>query len=736
MTQEKTIYTGYAFKVDTGSVNQAVQATQTLTKTQSLALTTMRKQADANYEAEVDRLKNIQTKTASALGNIRQYYDQAFETKLRQSNAEQDATAKATSALVQQSSAVKTLASTYTVLTQQEKDAADAADSIAKKTISANQIGSRIAGLGSIIGSEGGQGFRDANQLIQLGGTLGAAGIALGTVAIGLRLITDNSEKAAQALQASSNAYYEVAKAAQEQTTQQLKALYVQAGKDLDFAEAFAKTTNENLTKYIRTHPEFTYPVTGIVAEAFAGLGGTLGGLQGSADDANKKLRDAQNTFNALAIELGDPALKVNDFRLQLKDLGTLLGTDLKKAVDQTMESLKKMESDRVTALSSQTSGVFAQLANEGAARDAIRQAQEDTTQYLTEQMTKRENLVEEGAAAISKIEQQQQEATRKFRQNEAQLQAKADLDALLRLQKHNLKLDQLSALRDVEGFINEVDNFNVDKNTQDAKDTLAKQQRQDDFTEQQRGNQQQIDAQRAANDTKLADFDAAQEKEEKKRKEALTQLNANLENALAQEAKIANDAQQRRQVMAFNHENALTDIAYNSGVAIRAIGDNTLAYLQGLAARSASVTGGAHGGGDGSIITNPSGGGGGTHSTYILPPAISTGQDILAVRQAQANQALSDFYAQYQVGKQVGRQFIPAFASGIDRVPRDLIAMLHQGERVVRAVDNHPGGGRPINVYVSAVVGDVAGKSYVDNKVGGLASDIATGIRRAIDNS
>ena len=107
------------------------------------------------------------------------------------------------------------------------------------------------------------------------------------------------------------------------------------------------------------------------------------------------------------------------------------------------------------------------------------------------------------------------------------------------------------------------------------------------------------------------------------------------------------------------------------------------------LAARAASVTGG-HGGG-GTPDTNPAGGGGGTHNTYQLPPAVATGQDMYAANAAQANQALNDFYAQYQYGASVGRNlFIPAYGSGIDNVPYDQIAKLHKGERVLTAEQNH----------------------------------------------
>lgn len=57
--------------------------------------------------------------------------------------------------------------------------------------VSAQQIGSRIAGLGSVIGGSGSEGFRDVSQLVMLGTSLGAVGVAAGVAAIAVKGYND-----------------------------------------------------------------------------------------------------------------------------------------------------------------------------------------------------------------------------------------------------------------------------------------------------------------------------------------------------------------------------------------------------------------------------------------------------------------------------------------------------------------------------------------------------------------
>lgn len=94
------------------------------------------------------------------------------------------------------------------------------------------------------------------------------------------------------------------------------------------------------------------------------------------------------------------------------------------------------------------------------------------------------EHLAEIDAAA--QYQKENEKALKQFNASEKQIQQRADLERLLRLQQHNLRLDQLAANRDVEGFINERDSYNQQEKAQSAQDDLEKKQRKEAFDQQQ----------------------------------------------------------------------------------------------------------------------------------------------------------------------------------------------------------------------------------------------------------
>ena len=404
---DKTSSVLLKYQVDQGSVSAALGANDKYLA----SMMAIRKQGDQDYQAAVQQANQRQ----DLFRNIGTAASAAYTARVSQLNAEQAATRQTTADIVAHEQQVSALTATYSQLTDAEKKAGAAADDAAKgRSISGSQIASRVAGLGSILGGAGGEGFRDASQLINLVSTAGVAGGVIGVAALAFKSVTDRSEETTKSLAASAAAYGQVAKEARTATTAQLKGLLGKAKDELNFAQSFYDQQKLNLDNYLRNNPGIDAFAVGSIAELIEGRGGTLGGLKQAADDAKKSLEAAQDTLAALDIITNGTTGSTNDLKQKFFDLGKLLGGDVKQAVQDIIAK----EEELVKARTAQISSVFdvQSAATEAAskvfeANQAIETLQNEHTatlfQIQQEASTKERELKSKTSTKLLEIQQQ-----------------------------------------------------------------------------------------------------------------------------------------------------------------------------------------------------------------------------------------------------------------------------------------------------------------------------------------
>lgn len=78
-------------------------------------------------------------------------------------------------------------------------------------------------------------------------------------------------------------------------------------------------------------------------------------------------------------------------------------------------------------------------------------------------------------------------------------------------------------------------------------------------------------------------------------------------------------------------------------------------------------------------------------------------------------------------------KTFLPSFAVGTEFVPRDMIAQIHKGEKIIPAAQNNGSSQQPVTVIQNFTVGDVASISMVRQAVAGSEKRIAGAMGRSM---
>lgn len=294
-----------------------------------------------------------------------------------------------TSSLNSQKAPVQDLTALYKSLEDQARRAGQAQDVAANsgQTLPGRNIGGTgiSSGFGTLRSLAGAAGLVAGNTqagstiaaFAGLASVLGPVGIGIAAVGVGLRLISDNADRAAKAMEDTATAFAKVREAALKSTRADLQQ-QLSAAQDVEQErKKVAKNANDALLAFVNDNPEFTYPLTGIAMEWVSGLGGTLGGLQAEATNAEAALTSTQNEIAALTAVLGENGTAAYD-----ATQAALAQANLALQIDEMTQA----EREKEMAANLRQIDILSALANQaGAGTDTYTELRSQIEALLTE---------------------------------------------------------------------------------------------------------------------------------------------------------------------------------------------------------------------------------------------------------------------------------------------------------------------------------------------------------------
>lgn len=299
-----------------------IQANKSIATSAISSLDAVRKKADADYAATIQQSNDRKDRQLALFASIRSAADQSYDAQITKSNQAYDSAAQAAVKSAEtQSQAIKSVIRDIGEQAVALRDLPDPAMGAFAgeqgKGISNQQIGSRVAGLGSIVGQAGGgAAFRDAAQLIQLGSTAGAAGVGVGVLALGIRALSEAEQRGEETTKIATDAQKAYFQAIQSGTTQSIQVARDNAQKQLQVAQDLQHYYQQVLSQAgvaINQQLGLLAPLAK-VGEAL-GLPGATGITKGYIDalaEANKEVTTQTALVAALDRAMGNSNVATN----------------------------------------------------------------------------------------------------------------------------------------------------------------------------------------------------------------------------------------------------------------------------------------------------------------------------------------------------------------------------------------------------------------------------------------